>query len=577
MSESYDGNDLSIHGDYLSLRQVDTNFSAFYGGFSLLEIFGLELIYSLHSKTSTLRFVTLFACDCSMLLVSVACDCSFEYLSIVDNSVSEYISTIAISSTTFDHCLFCRNSNTYFDSWEEGSVYSLRFCVFVDFGVPYISFNNGLTGNVGFAAAPLEIVPQFNADYVILSATGHQEWPPIPLYITEPLTAPPTNEEAPSTESSGPNVGVILGSVMGGSIIPIVLILTFCGNGQKEEVENVDQKGNPSPPNVVVTQNVEESPRADPFVLETEESQKVVEKVTELVLTDKKRYIKGEILGSSGSGLVLKYQDQSANTVMAVKVFHRTADFNSEAFLKEAGIFAAISHPCILRIIGVTLPSERSGPRIALELMPNGSVADILEKVANGETPEFWTHTTIAKIIIGTILGLIHVHGRGIIHGHLKPGNLLIGPDGRVRVGGFGSARLCEVQQIIYAAPELLTGTKQSTKTDMYSFGLILYEIMFLQKVVSPTLAMAEITSDILSVARRPVIPGVTEPDRCPVNPIVRNIIRRCWSVNPIERPSFTSILGELRMSGFPFYPDVDAAEVSAYLADITAHVPPDS
>jgi serine/threonine protein kinase len=302
-----------------------------------------------------------------------------------------------------------------------------------------------------------------------------------------------------------------------------------------------------------------------------------------LALWDKGRYIKGRLLGSGGSGLVRQYLDKETNTFMAVKSYRRAEGFNAGEFMKEAVILATISHPCVLGVVGMSLPRGSSGPRIALELMAHGSVADILKQVAVGETPEFWTHTNVAKIIVGMILGLIHIHSKGIFHRDLKPGNLLIGSDGLVRIGDFGSARLIDcgqttttngVQTLIYAAPEILSKLPQSPKIDVYSFGLVLYEILFHRKVFPPDMAMVELTVRITSPGRRPGVPELTEPEHCRVNPVIRSIIERCWSVNPEDRPSFEEILAELESSGFPFYPDVDKNAVSAYIEEVRTRAP---
>jgi myosin-5 len=238
--------------------------------------------------------------------------------------------------------------------------------------------------------------------------------------------------------------------------------------------------------------------------------------------------------------------------------------------MKEGYVLVHMQHPNVLKVVGVYLPNG-TGPEIATEYMGNGSLEKTLEAVKAKRAPGFWTHFNVCKMIVGTVLGMKYLHSKGVIHRDLKPANLLIGDDYGIRIGDFGHAKLrgsgdstdtAGVGTRPYMSPEIFKNEAQTPKMDVYGFGLILYEILVGKQVFPADLAMFQRVNDVCSGKR----PSVSDAHLAPA---VKRVIVNCWDVDPDIRPSFDEILDTLEKARFPFYEDVKAEEVEAYVDDI--------
>jgi serine/threonine protein kinase len=141
------------------------------------------------------------------------------------------------------------------------------------------------------------------------------------------------------------------------------------------------------------------------------------------------------------------------------------------------------------------------------------------------------------------------VHSQQIIHRDLKPANILVHSNGRAVIGDFGSSRFMadnatatgESGTVHYAAPELFEENANFTgKVDVWSFGLILYEIVAGRAVFPPSFPPFEVIRRIRD-RWRPNIPLI----EC--GEFMVGLIQRCWSDDPASRPSFDEILLEFQ------------------------------
>jgi serine/threonine protein kinase len=156
-----------------------------------------------------------------------------------------------------------------------------------------------------------------------------------------------------------------------------------------------------------------------------------------------------------------------------------------------------------------------------------------------------------------------------VIHRDLKPANILVDRCGRIRIGDFGLAR--EDSELWskpgagtaqYMAPEiLLSRGKPTTKVDVFAFGLILYEILFGEKVFPSDLTEGRL-SEMHVNGNRPKIPENLDCQ-------VRQIIEACWATNPDDRPSFEDIFEVSELADFAFYEDVDADSVRRFIDEV--------
>jgi hypothetical protein len=275
-------------------------------------------------------------------------------------------------------------------------------------------------------------------------------------------------------------------------------------------------------------------------------------------------------LGSGTCGVVKLMEDEDGEQY-AVKFFtgswHRTAEMAAAAFSHEFDACCKLRHPCIVPVYGFSAATERNEAALVTKYMENGSLSDVLRRVKAGNPPSFWTPTGIGIIVVGFVCGLEFIHSKGFVHRDLKPSNLLIDKDGRCYVGDLGSARLLEgatplsgvKSTILYTAPELYDG-KYNWKVDIFSFALVLYEILVGRAVYE---GYSEERTMFLAITgvRAELPPGMSAD--------VKSLITRCWSDDPEKRPSFKDILIDLEGISFKLLPGVNYGEVKRFLNEV--------
>jgi hypothetical protein len=273
-------------------------------------------------------------------------------------------------------------------------------------------------------------------------------------------------------------------------------------------------------------------------------------------------------LGCGRFGVVWLSENEKKD-VLAVKYIEVGRKFDSARLLREVSVLTLLNHPCIVRIVGWSLPNEECRKaRIATEFMSNGSVEEALERVKKGEIPAFWNHTNITKMIIGILLGMKYLHSRNIIHRDLKPGNLLIDGNGQIRIADFGTAKLEDcgttteaLGTVAYMTPEILDNDQPTKKVDVFAFGLIVYEILVGESVFPKTGSALHIAGMHVRDVRPELPKGIHRS--------IRNMIQRCWSKNPDDRPTFDEIFDTLEEDWFPFFKDIDCAACEQFIAAV--------
>jgi serine/threonine-protein kinase len=185
-------------------------------------------------------------------------------------------------------------------------------------------------------------------------------------------------------------------------------------------------------------------------------------------------------LGAGGMADVWLADDEMLDRKIALKFLHerfaQDAQF-VERFRREAQAAAGLQHP---NIVGVYDRGETDGRHwIAMEYVEGASLADLIARgLSVGEAVE---------IVRQILVGVRFAHARGIVHRDLKPQNVLVDPEGRVRVTDFGIAR-AGVSEITatgsvlgtaqYLSPEQAQGLEVTAAADLYSIGVILYEAL---------------------------------------------------------------------------------------------------
>jgi eukaryotic-like serine/threonine-protein kinase len=259
--------------------------------------------------------------------------------------------------------------------------------------------------------------------------------------------------------------------------------------------------------------------------------------VAELGLLLGGRYRLDQVLGQGGMATIFRATDSKLGRQVAVKVLR--PEFGSDAqfverFRHEAQAAASLNHPNIVAVYDYG--TDPAGPYIVMEQVAGGDLSVALGE--HGALPP----TAVARIGQQVADALAAAHARGLVHRDIKPSNILLSPDGRVQVADFGIAHVAArspvtstgitLGSVLYFSPEQARGDTSSPASDVYSLGLVMYELLTGQRPFSgdspAAVAVARLSGGVPSPMRvRPETP-----------PALDAIVRWCLAVDPAARPT---------------------------------------
>ncbi|HVQ39218.1 MAG TPA: protein kinase [Pyrinomonadaceae bacterium] len=275
------------------------------------------------------------------------------------------------------------------------------------------------------------------------------------------------------------------------------------------------------------------------------------------VLSERYRIV--GLLGRGGMGEVYRADDLKLKQSVALKFLPETISAAGAAlarFYKEVSVARQISHRHVCRVYDV---GEYEGQHfISMEFVRGEELSSLIKRIGRLPTNKA---TDIARQLCA---GLAAVHERGVLHRDLKPANIMIDEHGDVRITDFGIAALAdEVHGAeamsgtpAYMSPEQLDGNELTVKSDIYSLGLVLYEVFTGQRAFA-----ASNLAEVLSLRRSdttPTSPSKHIPD---LDPLIERVVLRCLERNPDNRPSSALQIAAALPGGDPLAAALAAGE----------------
>ncbi|XP_030074255.1 megakaryocyte-associated tyrosine-protein kinase isoform X2 [Microcaecilia unicolor] len=228
----------------------------------------------------------------------------------------------------------------------------------------------------------------------------------------------------------------------------------------------------------------------------------------------------GDKIGEGEFGAVL--QGEYMGQKVAVK--NIKCDVTAQVFLAETAAMTKVQHKNLVRLLGVIL---HNGLYIVMEFMSKGSLVNFLRTRGRNVSD-----------------GMDYLESKKLVHRDLAARNILISEDNMAKVSDFGLAKVDLKQEdltripVKWTAPEALKHNKFSTKSDVWSFGVLLWEIFSYGRTPYPKMSLKEVCEKIENGYR------MEAPEHCP--PYVYALMNSCWETDPGKRPSFKKLREKL-------------------------------
>lgn len=264
------------------------------------------------------------------------------------------------------------------------------------------------------------------------------------------------------------------------------------------------------------------------------------------------RYEVLEELGKGSMGVVYLAKDPLIGRLVALKTFHVSHGLGDSEiqqfharFLREAQSCGILSHPNIVTIHDIVVPAEPGDVFMAMEYVRGSNLKQLLQRAGRPEI-EF-----TSRVVCQVADALDYAHSKGVVHRDVKPANILLTAENEVKITDFGIAllntsNLTQDGQMLgtpnYMAPEQIRGVEVDHRADIFSLGVVLYEMLTRRK---------PFPGDNLTVVTYRIVNEAFEPPEKYIgqlHPGLREVLDRALAKNPDDRFSTASeMAAELR------------------------------
>jgi len=281
-----------------------------------------------------------------------------------------------------------------------------------------------------------------------------------------------------------------------------------------------------------------------PEVAPTADQRAQLDELTSQTELNAKDIVLGELKGAGTFGEVFKGKLRGKDVAVKKLAVQQIDEAALDAFKKEVAIMSKLKHPNVLLFMGAVV--QPGNLMIVTELML-GNVRDILNDEANKEKLTFKVRMDMAK---GAALGMNALHSNEpvFMHRDLKTTNLLVDEHWNVKISDFGLShvktkgdakeKFGALGTPLWMAPEVLLNKEYDESADLYSYGLVLWELLTGQNPYPNIKTYSTMVEEVCKAHSRPPIPA-----DCP--PGLKALIQACWDEEPSKRPKFSALLSK--------------------------------
>jgi NIMA (never in mitosis gene a)-related kinase len=244
--------------------------------------------------------------------------------------------------------------------------------------------------------------------------------------------------------------------------------------------------------------------------------------------------------GSFGKAYLAKCDKEDKKYVIKQVMMDGMTDQEKRETFNEAVILKKLDHPNIIKFKEVFIQRKpNEALNIVTEFADGGDLSQKIEQQKKKPFPE----SQILDYITQICLALQHIHKKKIIHRDLKSGNVFLMKSGLVKLGDFGIAKGLKstwekaktmVGTPYYLSPEIINSKPYDSKCDIWALGILLYELMTFK------MPFNAVSLPLLSIK---INRGVYQPPPDTYSSEIRDLLKKCLTLDPEERPSIDDIL----------------------------------
>ena len=286
-------------------------------------------------------------------------------------------------------------------------------------------------------------------------------------------------------------------------------------------------------------------------------------RMSDKAFLDLSQFERLEKIGKGQFGAVYKVKCKKTNEILASKISLKELEIEEDEegprslirnLVREVNIMSKLNHPSIVKFIGFRRNNFSGDPKpvIITELMTGGSLGTLIESERNGISNDKWNPTRKLITLYGVASAMLYLHSHNIIHRDLKPDNILMDNQLYPKIADFGLSKILHRNEdslsavstggfkgtFLYSSPEVLIDAEYTPAGDVYSFGIIAYEVI----TNDEPFKNCSFTELLIKVTN-----GTRPPFECEIPNSYKNLIERCWAQEQSDRPTFEQIVDEMK------------------------------